>query len=227
MLSPALLHVDLGQKFTNCNHLSDQSVVSKRNDHPSQTSMFTTNLSIARISFIAFVGMLSGVVSATAQESHVFEQDGIIYRESRNTVRQPIVDEQWEERDETSYRASYTTELTEVERPTYVPTTTYTWQPRWSGTWNPFSLPKLQYKWVPVVQWHVQTRRTTVPVTEETWHEKVRTVRVPVKHLRFVERENVTRIALGPAGSLNAPVDSQPTWVARKSVRNETTDVTR
>jgi hypothetical protein len=149
-----------------------------------------------------FVIMLSVGVATTAvatePEVRFYEQDGVTYRETRGLVRRPVSETRIEQREETVYRARYSTQSRETTQTVYTPVTRFYWEARWHGWWNPFQDPYLAYHAVPYTAWHARQQAVRVPLTQRDLVPEKRTVGVPVTRLRFVEKEAVSRVAVRP-----------------------------
>ena len=150
---------------------------------------------------IAVLYAVSGLKTATmaAEDVRYYEQDGVMYRETRIRLRHPVNEVRYKELKRTVYQDQYTTELKPVVRNTYVPVTTYAWQPEVYGKWNPFVQPHIAYRPVPKVSWSVQPQTIQVPVTRRTTIPQTQSYQVPETNLRYVERDYVQRIPVGPA----------------------------
>lgn len=166
---------------------------------------------IAVAVFYAF----SGLMPASLAEEGVryYEQNGVMYRETRIKIRHPINEVKYKELKRTVYRDQYTTELKPIVRNSYVPVTTYAWQPEVYGKWNPFAQPHIAYRPVPKVSWSVQPQTTQVPVTRRITVPQSQSYQVPETNLRYVEREYVQRVPVGPAPTRRTDnlTSSQPT----------------
>lgn len=136
-----------------------------------------------------------------AQDVRYYEQDGVTYREVRNTTQKPVVDVTYQNREETVYRQQITTKFEDYSQLSYQPVTTYRWEPRWHGWWRIFRGPHVAYHLVPSTSWQAQAHTVRIPVTKSHWVPETRVVQTPVKQLRMVDHDQVTRTAMGPAAS--------------------------
>jgi len=144
------------------------------------------------------VVLLLTATPVLAQEARFYEQDGQTWRESRRTVSRPIREVDYAPQSETVYETRYRTEMQSFSRPVYVPTTQYQWVPRWHGRWRIFQGPHLAYHLVPQTVWSVQRNDYQLPTTRVESVPITRTVQVPRTELKFVEKEEVTRVPVGP-----------------------------
>jgi hypothetical protein len=161
---------------------------------------------------LAILVCLFGMIDSTsADEVRYVQQNGVTYRETRRTVREPAADVVWQDQQQTIYREQYTTEMRDTVRTTYVPVTQYQSEPRWHGWWNPFREPELAYHSVPRTHWEARTETVRVPVTYRQYIPETQTVRVPVRSLGFVEKEKIDRVAVSPTTpAIPTPGNSTP-----------------
>ena len=140
-----------------------------------------------------------------AQETvRYYEKDGLMYREKTIKIQHPVQEMNYKEVTETVNRDRYYTELKPYVRNSYVPVTTYAWHPEYVGKWNPFEQPHVAYRPVPKVSWSVQPQTIQVPVTRRVTTPEKRIRKVPQTSLKYVEREYVQTIPVGPAPTRNA-----------------------
>ena len=152
---------------------------------------------------LAAAWTLASMQSAWSEE-RIVEKDGKKMRETREVVRQPLMQTQLEPRERTVMQDRYTTEMKSMERSYQVPVTTYQWTPQWEYSWNPLAAPQVVYRQVPVTRWETRKETVRVPVTR---HETVPTKiveHVPVTRQSVVEREIITRVEVQP--TIAAPV---------------------
>ncbi|WP_436717323.1 hypothetical protein U8335_10465 [Roseiconus lacunae] len=89
-------------------------------------------------------------------------ETGDIYRETTRQVVRPVVDERMET--QTYYRPETVKETRPEYRTNLTPVTQIRWMPYWEGRWNPFRLPTVAYRQVPVTHWEARSEvvdRTT------------------------------------------------------------------
>lgn len=152
--------------------------------------------SLACCAYALFIGAQASV----AQEGvRYYEEKGLLYRETTIKIRHPVQEMNYKEVTETVNRDQYYTELKPYVRNTYVPVTTYAWQPEIYGKWNPLGQSHVAYRPVPKVSWSVQPQTIQVPVTRRVTTPKKRIRKVPQTSLKYVEREYVQKIPVGPA----------------------------
>jgi len=107
------------------------------------------------------------VSASSADEVRVFEQNGIVYRESRQVTPIGIAPPKLEPRQRTVYRERYTTELKEVTRTVQTPVTQYQMTPVVERSLNPFATPYVAYRMLPTTHWVAQTQVVKIPVTRK------------------------------------------------------------
>jgi hypothetical protein len=130
--------------------------------------------------FLSAAAAASLASVCTAQEVRVFEQNGVIYRESRHVVPIGMAPPKLEPRQRTIYREKYTTELKEVTRVVQAPVTQYQMTPVVERSLNPFATPYVAYRMMPHTTWVSQTQTVKVPVTKKEIVPETITELVPV-----------------------------------------------
>jgi hypothetical protein len=151
-------------------------------------------------------------------EVRYVEKDGITFRETRRTVRQPLTETRFEEHNETVFREQYTTEMRDSYRTVYMPVTEYTYEPRVHGWWNPFAPSHVAYHLVPRTRWEPRVETVRTPITSREVVPETRVVRVPVRSLGFVEREEIDRVAVTPSPSQRTVSGGAVTSLAERPV---------
>jgi len=143
--------------------------------------------------------------TASAPTVRIVEENGIRYQETRQIVRQPVQDVRYEDRQQTGYQQRLRTDTQQVNYYAQVPKTQYECVPRLYDWWRVFRGGYVAYGLEPYTTWETQPQSTTVPVTRREVMPVTQTVKVAVPYLRFVEREQVSRVPLGP---INPPAPS-------------------
>jgi hypothetical protein len=153
------------------------------------------------------IGCLSLCASTTiAQDTRYFDEDGIMWRETVRRMQVPETTTHSEKRTQTVYRQEFTTEMRKSNRTVYTPSTQYFWRPRYRGVLNPFVPTTVSYELVPAIQWQAHTEVSERPVVTSQVVPEQRTVEVLVRTTRYVQRDEVSRVALGAARHLAARV---------------------
>ena len=153
---------------------------------------------------MGFVASLTAVFGAAAASSfgdgvRYYEENGVTYRETRQTVQRPVWVTRYEQRQQTVYQPRVTTELRDSYRTYQVPITEYRWETRWHGRWNPFVRPYTTQEMVPVTRFECRTEATKVPVARTEWVPETRVVQVPVVTQQIVSDEVVRRVVVSVA----------------------------
>lgn len=133
-----------------------------------------------------------------AQNVRYYEQDGRTYKETVRTIRRPVVQTEWQQRERTVYRQQLRTELRDTLRTYATPVTQHEWVTRMHGRWNPFMTPYFTHHLVPVTRWERRAEVVQVPSVATEWVPEKRTVSVPVTTQRMAEEKVVTRVPVDP-----------------------------
>jgi hypothetical protein len=133
-----------------------------------------------------------------AEEVRFYEEGGVTYRETTRTVRRPVLQTEWHEREQTVYRPQIRTDSRSTLRTYTTPVTQHEWITRMHGRWNPFVQPYFTHHLVPVTRWEQRAEIVQVPVVEREWVSEKRTVSVPVTTQRFTEERIVSRVPVTP-----------------------------
>ncbi len=147
------------------------------------------------------VGCIVLSEAVDAEEPRIVEKDGVQYRETRRVVKQPVVETQWEPREETYYRPRVSSQYRDTYRQVCSPVTEYHWMSRMHGRWNPFLTPYYTHHLVPVTRWEQRPEVVQLPVASTEWVAETRTVHVPVTRQRLAEREIIERVAVASSSA--------------------------
>lgn len=142
-----------------------------------------------------------GRSTAVVPQVRYIVENGIRYQETRTVVRQPVRDVRYEERQQTGYQQRYRTDVQRVDYYTQVPVTQYEWVPRLYDWWRVFRGGYVAYGMEPYTTFQTVPQSTQVPMTRREVRPFTRTVKVAVPYVRYEDRVQVARVALGPAGS--------------------------
>ncbi len=173
-----------------------------------------------------FSALLAGSASSCvrADEFREVQRDGVVWRERIATVRRPVAEMRYRERQETVYREKTTAKTQEFSRTYFVPVTQYYYQQRVQDWWNPFRPTTVSYQPVPYVHWSPRTEKVSRPVTVREMVPEKRIVRQPERILSFVnEKQVVDRVVVRdtrrPANTAIATVPSRaPVSVAQQPI---------
>lgn len=144
--------------------------------------------------------MLASTTVFAYEKVRYYDVDGQTYRETRQVVREPVREVHYQTRQQTFYRRRPES-VRNITDTYYVPVTKYRWEVRWHNKQSLLQAPHLAYHAVPYTVWEIQQRTRQVIESAASWVPETRSVRVPVPKLRFVEKEEVSRVAVGPSDS--------------------------
>ena len=140
-----------------------------------------------------FIVIAVCAASSRAQEVVYYEENGVTYRETRQTVRCPVAETKIQESEQTVYRPQWKTETRDVVRTYHVPITEYRWEAYWQGRFNPFAQPYLAQRLVPSTRWEPRTETVKVPTTSYTVVPEKSVVRTSVTTWKTIERQVTAR----------------------------------
>jgi hypothetical protein len=154
-----------------------------------------------------------------AQEIVYYEENGVTYRETRQTIRCPVAETKIQECEQTVYRPQWKTETRDVVRTYQVPVTEYRWEAYWQGRFNPFVQPYLAQRLVPRTRWETRTETVKVPTTSYSVVPEKSVVRTPVTTWKTIERQVTARVPVAgrivaSAGEAISPRGTAPTQAA-------------
>ena len=139
-----------------------------------------------------------------------YTENGVTYKETRTTVRRPVVERKLEQREKTVYREKVSTSYEPHTQLSYTPVTTYRWEGRWHDVLHPFKTPYVGYHLVPETQWQTNSVQVHRQVTRRDLVPEKQTVQVPVTTHRYVEEEIVHRTPVyGSRGGATTTVASR------------------
>jgi hypothetical protein len=167
---------------------------------------------VKRRLFVLLLGMLLLPAWASADGVRYYVENGVTYAETTRTVRRPVCETRYEERERTVYRRQTRTELKETQRNVLVPVTEYRREPHLVGRWNPLvALPYVVERLVPRTRWESRTETVKVPLCRTELVPEKRIERVPIVTRRIVEEPIVSRVVVTapPAGESGALVAGQ------------------
>lgn len=159
----------------------------------------STRSVFATMSLLATASLAWSAAPSFAQADDVryYEENGVTYRETRQTVTRPVYETELRTSTQTVYRDEPSCEVRETVRTSWTPVTEYRCEAYWAGRWNPFVDPYLAYRMVPQARWEARTELVQTPVTSHRLVPETRTVQVPVATQRMVTEERITRVAVG------------------------------
>lgn len=134
--------------------------------------------------------------AAIGQEVKMVTRDGVQYQETRRVSQRQVPVTVMQDRQQTVYTQQLTTNTLNHQQLYCVPNTSYQWDTRLRGRWNPFVTPYWTYNLKPVTTWSTQVANVQIPVNQVAWVPQTKTVQTPVTAYRTVEEETVTRVAM-------------------------------
>ncbi|MGI9430019.1 MAG: hypothetical protein ACR2NM_15270 [Bythopirellula sp.] len=167
---------------------------------------------VTRRRSVACLALLSGLLTGTTwgQETREVVRDGVRYQETRRVTQRQVPVTVMQNQNQMVYTQQLTTNTLNHQQLYCVPTTSYQWDSRLRGRWNPFVTPYWTYNLRPVTTWNTQLANVQIPVNKVAWVPQTRTVQVPVTTYRTAEEETVTRVAMNNAPSSTALASAQP-----------------
>ena len=176
--------------------------------------------------FVVLLGCAIVVETAQAQDV-VTDANGNRYQVTRRVTQRTVPITEMQDRTQTVYTQQMTTNMLNHQQMYCVPTTTYQWDTRLRGRWNPFITPYWTYNLRPVTTWNTQVANVQIPVNQVAWVPQTRTVQVPVTTYRTAEVEETTRVALNsgsrtlasaqPLSSSTATIATRPSTPVNRS----------
>ena len=161
----------------------------------------------------ALLALVSGWSAGEVLAQGVREvvRDGVRYQERRQVTQRQVPVTVMQDRQQTVYTQQLTTNTLNQQQLYCVPNTTYQWDSRLRGRWNPFVTPYWTYNLRPVTTWSTQVANVQIPVNQVAWVPQTQTVQVPVTAYRTEEQEVVTRVAMDPTSSRSTTLaNAQP-----------------
>lgn len=167
---------------------------------------------VTRRRTVVCLTLLSGLLpgSTWGQEVREVMRDGVRYQETRQVTQRQVPVTVMQNQSQTVYTQQLTTNTLNHQQLYCVPTTTYQWDSRLRGRWNPFITPYWTYNLRPVTTWSTQVANVQIPVNQVAWVPQTRTVQVPVTTYRTAEEETVTRVALSNSPAATGLASARP-----------------
>lgn len=161
---------------------------------------------------VACLALLSGLLPGTtwSQETREVMRDGVRYQETRRVTQRQVPVTVMQNQNQTVYTQQLTTNTLSHQQLYCVPSTSYQWDSRLRGRWNPFVTPYWTYNLRPVTTWNTQVANVQIPVNQVAWVPQTKTVQVPVTTYRTAEEETVTRVAMNGAPSSTGLASARP-----------------
>ncbi len=174
---------------------------------------------MVRILQLTLTIALTAVAVGHAQDWTIDAASDAAFPESGRSSRRPYVSQHMETQTVTTYREQYGTSLQDQVRLTYEPRTTYAWQRRQRGWWNPFARPHSTYELTPHTRWVPLWEQTRMPISTRRLIPQTRVVQRPVTILGFKDEgdSRVTRAELAQDEQLAQAAPDETGWHAGRS----------
>jgi hypothetical protein len=131
---------------------------------------------------------------------YVDGEDGVRYQETTRVSQRPVSETRYEQREYTTYRERFTTDLQESQRTYQVPVTEQQWVPGYQRSLNIFAPPVLTYRLMPVTRWETRTETVRVPITRRDYIPEKQVQQIPIVTQRLAEERHTSRIPVGTVG---------------------------
>jgi hypothetical protein len=152
-----------------------------------------------RLGFASFIALVACTRPSAAQTtSELKEEDGQLYRVTRQVIQRPVSKTEWEQQQQTVYRERFDTQWQTNYRNYVTPVTEYRQELYLANRWNPLATPYWSYRYVPVVRWESRLEPYNIPVAQRTWVPETQTVHIPRTSTQIVTDTHESRVALGP-----------------------------
>jgi len=160
---------------------------------------------VTRRGAIAALVLVSGwcVASAQGQDVRYEERNGVRYQVTTRVQQRQVPVTTMQNQQQTVYAQQLQTNTMSHQQLYAVPKTSYQWNSRLHGRWNPFVTPYWTYNLRPVTTWSTQVANVQIPVNQVAWVPQTKTVQVPVTAYRTVEEKVETTMAMNDVPSTN------------------------
>ncbi len=169
------------------------------------------------------LALVCGGGAATAFGQVRYEnKNGIRYQVTQQVSQRQVPVTVMQDRQQTVYTQQLTSNTINQQQLYTVPSTSYQWDSRLNGRWNPFITPYWTYNLRPVTTWSTQLANVQIPVNQVAWVPQNKTVQVPVTTYRAAEDRTETWVAMSgtsiPSTGLASarPISNRPTTIATR-----------
>lgn len=147
---------------------------------------------------MAALAWILGWCAGAAQGQEVTYQtiNGVRYQITKQVVQQQVPVTVMQNQQRTVYAQQQATNTINHQQLYCVPNTSYQWQTKLNGRWNPFITPYWTYNLKPVTTWSTQVANVQIPVSRTAWVPQTQNIQVPVTAYRTQEVETITRTAM-------------------------------
>jgi hypothetical protein len=175
-------------------------------------------LSFCVASFALAVFSFSAQRAAAQSTTEIKEENGIVYRVTKQIIQKPISKTEYDQQQQTVLRERYDTQWHTNYRTYLTPVTEYRQELFLANRWNPLAMPYWTYRYVPVTRWESRAEPYSVPVAQRTLVPEQQTVHVPRTTTQMATEVHESKVALGPASSGGWTAAGTGTSVARREV---------
>lgn len=161
---------------------------------------------------VATLALVCGLCAGKSigQEVKYEERNGVRYQVTRRVQQRQVPVTQMQDRQQTVYAQQLTTNTVNHQQLYCVPNTSYQWDSRLRGRWNPFATPYWTYNLRPVTTWNTQVANVQIPVNQVAWVPQTQTVQVPVTTYRTAEEVVETRVAMNDGPTTTGLANARP-----------------
>jgi len=143
------------------------------------------------------LALLCGLCARTALGQVRYEEKkGVRYQVTERVTQRQVPVTEMQDRQQTVYTQQLTTNTLNHRQLYCVPKTSYQWDARLHGRWNPFITPYWTYNLRPVTTWSTQVANVQIPLSQVAWVPQTKTVQVPVTTYRTAEEKTETWVAM-------------------------------
>ena len=162
-------------------------------------------MTITRRGTVAALALVCGVnalaLPVFGQTVKYETRNGVRYQVTEHVTQRQVPVTEMQNRQQTVYSQQLTTNTLNHQQLYCVPNTSYQWDSRLHGRWNPFITPYWSYNLRPVTTWSTQVANVQIPVNQVAWVPQTKTVQVPVTTYRTAEQVITTRVAMNDAST--------------------------
>jgi hypothetical protein len=152
---------------------------------------------LRQLFLVSIVASISSQPAVYGQQVRYYQQNGVTYCETYQTVQRPITETSMQQTTRTVYKDQYYTETKDVTQNVWCPVTYYRAENYWVGRWNPFVEPYVETEWIPETCWRRQTQTVKMPITCRRIVPEEQKVVMPVTTQRIVSQDYVlNRVAI-------------------------------
>lgn len=147
---------------------------------------------------MAALAWILGWCAGAAQGQEVTYQtiNGVRHQITKQVVQQQVPVTVMQNQQRTVYTQQLSANTINHRQLYCVPNTSYQWQTKLNGRWNPFVTPYWTYNLKPVTTWNTQVANVQIPVNRVAWVPQTQSIQVPVTAYRTQTVETTTTLAM-------------------------------